>query len=53
MARSIVVSVVPGSACRPFLLDKEVALEAEDSVCEWEPVRFLGGGLGVGFSELV
>lgn len=32
LVRSAVVSVVPGSAYRPFLLDSEVALDAEDKV---------------------
>ena len=47
LVRSAVVSVVPGSAYRPFLLDNEVALDAEDKV--WELFRDFS--LGVGFAE--
>lgn len=49
LARSECVSVVPGSAYRPFLLDTEVELDAEDKV--WEGVRVLIVGR-VGDSDL-
>ena len=46
LARSEFASVAPGSTCRPFLLEDELTLEAEDRLCE-----FLRGlSFGVGFS---
>lgn len=49
LARSEWVSVVPGSAYRPFLLDVELALEAEDKL--WEAVRVFVLGIVTGAVE--
>ena len=44
LALSEWVSVVPGSAYRPFLLDAELMLEADERVWEFARVLGLGGG---------
>lgn len=47
LARSALVSVVPGSAYRPFLETTELALEADDRLCEF----LRAFNFGVEFSE--
>jgi hypothetical protein len=42
-ARSACISVVPGSAYRPFLLEVETELDAEERECEL--VRLLSRGM--------
>jgi hypothetical protein len=46
LARSEWISLVPGSAYRPFLLDAELEREAEDRL--WEAARVLSLGNGGG-----